>query len=50
MMSGVCMPKIIRLVILGWEIEVEKVVENREYSGHRVITSDFCMRWCLLER
>ena len=50
MMLGVCMSKIIRLVILGWEIEVEIVVENCEFSGHRVITSELCMRWCLIER
>ena len=50
MMLGVCMSKIIRLVILGWEKEVEIVVENCEFPGHRVITSELCMRWCLLER
>ena len=44
MLSGVCMPKIIRLVTLGWEIEVEKVVENCEFSGHRVITSELLYR------
>ena len=50
MMSGVCMLKMIRLVILGWEIEVREVTEKREFSRHRVIISELWMRWCFLKR
>ena len=49
MMSGVCTPKMIRLVILGWEIEVKEVTEKREFSRHRVIISELLHRWCLLK-
>ena len=40
MMLGVCMSKIIRLVILGWEIEAKVITGICEISGHRVITSE----------
>ena len=49
MMSGVYMPKMIRLVIPGWEIEVKEVTEKREFSRHRVINSELLHRWCLLK-
>ena len=50
MMLGVCMSKIIRLVILGWEIEVKVIPGIGEISGHRVITSELLYRCSLLER